>query len=119
MKRFFRRVKRVIDFLPLIWKGDDYDYYYSIELFRYQLERTADYIEERGHLTNADDVVKEIRTATTLLENVYDEKYIEEITSYTNENDTWVELQRALKKQDKAERIVWKFIGHNIRHWWD
>ena len=112
MRRFFRRVRRVIDFLPIIWKGEDWDYAYSVELFRYQLERTADYIEKRGHLANADEVVKEIRTATTLLENVYEEKYIEEA-------DTWIEMHEAVEKQDKAERIVWKFIGHNIRKWWD
>ena len=117
MKRFFRRVRRVIDFLPIIWKGEDYDYYYSIQLFQYQLERTADYIEERGHLANADDVVKEIRTATTLLEDVYEEKYLEEI--FDKNASAWVNIHKGLQKQDKAERIVWKFIGHNIRKWWD
>ena len=35
MKRFVKRIKRVIDFLPMIWKGEDWDYYYSIELFQY------------------------------------------------------------------------------------
>jgi len=119
MKRFFRRVRRVIDFLPIIWKGEDYDYYYSLQLFKYQLERTADYIEKRDFIESAKDVASEIRTATTLLENVYEEKYIDEITAYSNENDTWVELNEALEKQDKAERIVWKFIAHNIRKWWD
>lgn len=117
MKRFFRRVRRVIDFLPIICKGEDYDYYYSIELFRYQLERTANYIEERGHLANADDVVKEIRIATTLLEDVYEEKYLEEI--FDKNASAWVNIHKGLEKQDKAERILWKFIGHNIRKWWD
>ena len=118
MRRFFRRVRRVVDFLPIIWKGEDWDYAYSVELFRYQLERTADYIEKRGHLANADDVVKEIRTATTLLENVYEEKYIEEMPDGTDK-DSWIKVHEILEKQDKAERIVWKFIAHNIRKWWD
>ena len=42
VKRFFRKLKRVWDFIPIIWKGDDYDYQYSIDLFKYQLDRTAD-----------------------------------------------------------------------------
>ena len=109
MKRFFRRVRRVIDFLPIIWEGEDYDYCYSIELFKYQLNRTADYIEERNFIESAKDVASEIRTATTLLENVYEEKYIQQ------EPD----LEEGFLKHIKAERIVWKFIGHNIKKWWD
>ena len=109
MKRFFKKIKRVIDFFPIIWRGEDYDYAYAVQLFSYQLNRTADYIEERDFIVDAKDVANEIRTATTLLENVYEEKYIEQ------EPD----LEEGFLKQDKAERIVWKFIGHNIRKWWD
>ena len=35
IKQFFRRLKRTIDFLPIIWKGFDFDYRYAIELFQY------------------------------------------------------------------------------------
>ena len=30
---------------------------------------------------------------------------------------TLVKLSR--EKQKKAEKLLWEFIGHNIRHWWD
>ena len=64
VKRFFRKLKRVWDFIPIIWKGDDYDYQYSIDLFKYQLDRTADYIQDRGLISDADNVASRIRTAT-------------------------------------------------------
>ena len=114
MKRFFRRVKRVIDFLPIIWKGEDYDYYYSIQLFQYQLERTADYIEERGMIVDAPHVVSRMRTAAKLIDRVYNDYYLQQIDWDDKEG-----LSRALEQDAKAERILWKFIGHNIRHWWD
>jgi len=114
MKRLFRRVRRVIDFLPNIWKGEDYDYYYSLQLFKYQLERTADYIEERGMIVDAPHVASRLRTAAKLMDRVYNDYYI-----VTVDWDDEEGLDKALKQDAKAERILWKFIAHNIRHWWD
>ena len=45
IKRFIYRVKRVIEFIPVIWKGNDWDYGSAIDVFQYQLTRTADYLE--------------------------------------------------------------------------
>ena len=76
VKRFFRRVKRVIDFLPMIWKGFDFDYRYGIELFQYQLKRTADFMEsDRAMTMDAKIRAKRIRTAVELLQKVYDGEY--------------------------------------------
>ena len=111
---FFRRLKRVWDFLPIIWKGYDFDYWYSIELFRYQLERTANQIEKSDIIVDAPHVVSRIRTAVRLIDIVYKEKYLDDIDWDNDE-----ELKNALDKTDKAERILWKFIEHNIRQWWD
>jgi len=43
VRRFFRRSKRFLELAPVIWKGEDYDSGYAIELFRTQLNRTADF----------------------------------------------------------------------------
>ena len=39
IRRKYQQIKRVIDFLPIIWNGFDFDYTYSIQLFKKQLER--------------------------------------------------------------------------------
>ena len=77
-KRKWRQINRVIDYLPIIWKGYDWDYKYAVELFQHQLKRTADEIELRGHGENVDNTVNRIRTAVELLEKVYDEDYLYE-----------------------------------------
>ena len=28
-------------------------------------------------------------------------------------------VEKSRKKQKKAEKLLWEFIGHNIKHWWD
>ena len=162
VKRFFRRVKRVIDFLPMIWKGVDFDYRYGIELFQYQLKRTADFMEsDRAMTMDAKIRAKRIRTAVELLQKVYDEEYgceyqdklkqiygekvldwdfieLDDKSDYDGEllyelkweyekwdnaeevKETKQKLYKeSQEKQKRAEELVWKFISHNIRGWWD
>ena len=162
VKRFFRRVKRVIDFLPMIWKGFDFDYRYAIELFQHQLKRTADFMEsDRAMTMDAKIRAKRIRTAVELLQKVYDKEYgceyqdklkeiygekvldwefveLDEKSDYDGEplyelkweyekwdnaeevKETKQKLYKeSQEKQKRAEELVWKFISHNIRGWWD
>ena len=75
-KRKYRQIQRVIDFLPLIWKGYDFDYQYSIDLFKKQLERTANHLESnRAYGMGAKNRASRIRTAIRLMEKVYEEDY--------------------------------------------
>ena len=67
-KRKYRQIKRVIDFLPMIWKGYDFDYSYAINLFRHQLIRTEKYMSSPDTITvNANKRAKRIKTAIELL----------------------------------------------------
>ena len=162
IKQLIRRLKRTIDFIPMIWKGYDFDYRYSIDLFQYQLKRTADFMEsDRAMTMNANIRAKRIRTAVELLQKVYDEEYgceyqdklkqiygekvldwefveLDEKSDYDGEplyelkweyekwenadevKETKQKLyQESQEKQKRAEELVWKFISHNIRGWWD
>ena len=75
-KRKYRQIQRVIDFLPIIWKGFDFDYRYSIEVFRKQLERQAKHLESDLALTvEAKNSASRIRTAIRLMDKVYDDEY--------------------------------------------
>lgn len=166
IKRTYRKIKRVIDFLPILWNGYDFDYHYAIELFQHQLKRTADYMEsDRAMALDADRRAKKIRTAVELLEKVYDDSYAceyqqrvtekygedaldwyfeptgkvidnpfgkkdEELYLMKWEYEKWdnadeikkfkdEEFRKSQQKQKRAEELVWKFIGHHIRGWWD
>ena len=111
---FFRRLKRVWDFLPIIWKGYDFDYAHAVELFKYQLERTADLLEsDKAYTVNSNIHAQKIRTAVRLMDKVYDEEYMEDFY------DKKISIEEAIKKQQRAHQLLWKFIEHNIQHWWD
>ena len=76
IKRLVYRVKRVIKFIPVIWKGYDFDYNSSIDIFKYQLTRTAEYLEsDKAKTLDAKMNAAKIWTAVELMEKVYDEDY--------------------------------------------
>jgi len=156
-KRKYQQVERVIDFIPIIWKGFDFDYMYSLELFKKQLERQAKLFESgKSYSSRATQNASRIRTAIQLMDKVYNEEYetewVDEIhKKYGNDALDWEweetkensevfyhrykyenwdnadEIKKvkyelvgkARKKQKRAEKLLWEFIGHNIKHWWD
>lgn len=76
LKRKWNQIKRVFDFLPIIWKSYDWDYHYSIDIFKKQLERQADFLEsDKSHTIDAKRIASRIRTAIELMEKVYNDDY--------------------------------------------
>ena len=106
IKRLIYRVKRVIEFIPVIWKGYDFDYHSSIELFKYQLKRTAEYLEsDKAKTLEAKTNATKIWTAVELMEKVYDEDYAVEYfdiirKKYGKSNFSFVETGEFDKKGD-------------------
>ena len=119
VKRKIQQIKRVIDFLPLIWSGFDFDFRYSLDLFKKQLERTASFLEsDKAYTLSAKTNAQKIRTALRLMDIVYDEKYVDEFLDSYDGNDR-EGFKRVIEKQNRAHKLLWDFIEHNIQRWWD
>jgi len=75
-KRKYRQVQRVVDYLPIIWKGYDFDYSYSVDLFKKSLERQAKLFEsEAQNSDRSKQNASRIRTAIRLMDKVYNDEY--------------------------------------------
>jgi len=163
-KYFFSRkryqFKQLRKYVPMIWKGYDFDYRYATDLFSAKLEDIAEQMEGYNAMcVESSHNATRIRTALRLMKKVYDEDYaceyqdkMEELygtellehkfidtgegngNSFLKQNYELTEtperiaeidaMQTALLnesrlKQEKAHRLLWTFIEHNIRHWWD
>jgi hypothetical protein len=95
-KRKYGQVKRVIDFLPMIWNGFEFDYSYSVQLFRKSLERQAQFFEsDKSYSDRSKQNAARIRTAIRLMDKVYDDEY-------------------GCEYQDKLEQLY----GDNVLDFW-
>ena len=110
VKRKIRQIQRIIDFFPIIWKGFDFDFSYSVELFRKQLERQAKFLEsDRAMTLSAKTNAQKIRTAIRLMDKVYEDEYS---TEYMNTIDklygtTHYDFEE-LEERDKNGEFVYK-----------
>ena len=121
-KRKYHQIQRVIEFLPIIWKGYDFDYMYSVELFKKSLERQAKLFEsEELNPDRSKQNSSRIRTAIHLMDKVYNEDYgaewidiLEKIYGSdvldfwfedTGEGDGSTFLRREYEKWDNSKEI--------------
>ena len=75
-KRKYRQIKNVIKWLPVIWKQYDFDYHYSLEVFKFQLLKQADFMEsDKSYGVNSYIDAQKIRMVVRLMEKVYNEDY--------------------------------------------
>lgn len=158
IKSFFKKLKRFIQFAPHIWRGYDWDYQYAIDLFAYQLERTAKALEDdNAYGMNSSHNAARIRLALKLMDIVYHERYVDQVwdemeAEFGSCKTTWESVpnsdnsiftgfkwERAIDDADnqrigqllsdkmseahlktqKAHKLLWRVVEHNIQKWWD
>lgn len=149
----FRNLRR---WLPLVWNKYDFDYSYSIDMFKRALLDQAEFMEsDRAVGVPSKDDAKRIRTVVRLMEKVYDDSYSMEYQDKLKElygddvldfnlepsefknavqlvwnyekkpNAEEIDkmhhklLKESVDKQERAEKLLWKLVAHNIRSWWD
>lgn len=83
MKNILKNIKRLIRYIPVIWKSRDYDYVYAIELFRMKLEDIAAFLDsDKAYGMDAKKRAERIRFVTDVMKKVYNEEYL---MSYADE----------------------------------
>lgn len=136
MIRFFKRIKKTIQWLPVIWKQEDWDHYYILELLKYKLERMVKLWEKNKHYVGYENDVKWMKTCIRLIDKIDEdytiEMYDEEVQinkklyyakypliykKYKNKKSAWVYIGE--ENQDRAHELLFKIIGRFIQHWWE
>ena len=158
IRSFFKKIKRIIKWIPTLWNMYDFDYQYAINVFKLQLSSLADLMEsDKAFAVDSKLRAGKIRTAIRLMDKVYSEEYsmeyMDEIQKiygkssmdfikkdgdndlytltttyekdYSEEEIKKIEEHRrelmlkSREKQNRAHKLLWDFIEHNIQSWWD
>lgn len=78
IRRFLRKIRRIFEYLPVIWKNEDFDHHYIFTLLKYKLERTKKSFKESKIYDHSINIQK-IETAIRLLDIVIEEQYVYDI----------------------------------------
>lgn len=73
IESFFNRVKNLWRWLPVIWKDQDYDDHFIVEILIKKLEHTRDFfLSDKTHIAQAEKVAAEIQEAINRLHQTRD-----------------------------------------------
>jgi len=54
VKKFFQKIKRVFQFIPIAWNDEDWDYDYLLELIKFKCEKMRSYFRKSNILCEKD-----------------------------------------------------------------
>jgi len=139
------RVKRFIDYAPLIWMDEDYDWSAILRMLQYKIKRNRLHIDDHKFFDGYKDRVEEMLEAERVIERILKEDwmssaqdaYFEKYPISWQDGPEEDEMQlrpsssgkqrsewRAIRKKViKLEKTDWDRLGHlivnNLRGWWD
>ena len=114
IRQFFIGVRNIIKWIPVLYKDRDWDFYFIYNILQKKLEFTEEAMRNSS-LYDGKLYANKIKTAIRLIEVVRDEKYFDEMLM----NDDWEDLKKAMAKQDKAKKLLFNYLHHNIEKWWN
>lgn len=132
IKHFFGRIRNIIKWLPVIWKTYDWDYCYSIDVFKFHLKQIQKSLEDDASHEGDKHHASRIKTIIELMDRVYEEYYLFEVLNeYEYQygkievdalSSNWIIFSeycdRARQRQRRAHKLLWELVEHNIQGWW-
>jgi len=141
MRRFYYKIKRIIEWLPVLWRTEDYDHAYATEIWAYSLERLRDQMLA-GYGVITKTKLRKINTAINLLKRIsrdheYTDKHFDDLVKQygrltvkclDDDHKPWpkegynklrdlYKLEEKLFKQDVG--LLAKILERHLRGWWD
>jgi len=88
INKFFKKIKKLFDYIPIIWNDEDWDYFYFLNLMEFKMNRMEDYFRNHGMSTDNIEVADQIKLSKDIINKIKDDKYFDEVFSdYYNKWD--------------------------------
>lgn len=117
IRRIIRRTKNLLRWLPIIWKDEHWDRYFIFEILKHKLIMMSEYIRKNDNHTMAKFDADRMMLCVRILEKVQNEYYLIEFIG--DEEITREQIEKGIKKHNKAKRILFKLLENYIERWWD
>jgi hypothetical protein len=91
MKQFFKRIKNLIRWFPIIWKDQDWDDWYIFEILKFKLKNQAEYIGYHDRHRSAKRDAEIMMLCVRLIDKIQNEYYAEECMDYHESDYNWIE----------------------------
>ncbi len=77
MKAFFRKIKNLWEWLPVIWNDAHWDYVFIERILSHKLKKVKEYHQKYGDGIDNDEIVKDLEEITQILDNRIEDTYFQ------------------------------------------
>ena len=105
IKRFFRKIKNIIRWFPIIWKDEDWDDNYIFEILKFKLKNQSKYIESKNRHTTAKRDAEIMMLCTRLIDRIQNDYYIIEHLDYQETEFKFIPIEGEDLSEMKIEHI--------------
>ena len=117
IRKFFKSVKNLIRWAPIIWNDQDWDYSYIYNILKHKLIFMAEHMYNNGYHECSKQDGDRMILCVMLIDKIQNEDYMNELIN--NDNLTLEDIQKAENKHNKAKKLLFKILEQNIERWWD
>lgn len=134
IREFFRSIKNLINWFPIIWKDRQWDSTYIEDVILKKLVLMKSYHEKRQTFVGWRNEVKWITICISLLERLKNNVYWQDeydgkepsINGLSPRSKEYLILYRERNKgyygdfwEEKTRRLFWKIFIWRYKYWWD
>ena len=114
IRMFFRKVKNLLRWFPIIWKDEDWDDHYIFEILKFKLKNQAKYIGDKDRHTLAKRDAEIMMLCVSLIDKVQEEYYNTEHLDYEESNFNFIPISHTTFNTSNAIIVV---IPKTIHFW--
>jgi hypothetical protein len=118
IKHFFKRVRNLYRWLPIIWKDQDWDYWHTFEILKTKLKFQSEHFRKYGYHVSSERDAERMELCIRLIDKVQNEYYLDE-QLMKKDPVTDKDIKDAIRRHDKAKKLLFSILENNIESWWD
>jgi hypothetical protein len=116
VRTWYKRLKNIIRWIPVLWKDKDWDYWHTFEILKIKLKFQSEHFRKHGYHESSERDAEQMELCIRLIDKVQNEYYLDKAFQ---QNLTDEAIISAVNKHDKAKRILFKLLEQNIEKWWN
>ena len=105
IRMFFRKVKNMIRWFPVIWKDEDWDSHFIFEIIKFKLKNQAKYIGDKDRHTRAKRDAEIMNICVRLIDKVQTEYYNAEYLDYEESKFNFIPIEGTTSSKLEIEYI--------------
>jgi hypothetical protein len=116
VRTWYKRIKNIIRWVPILWKDRDWDYWHTFEILKTKLKFQSKHFRKHGYHESSERDAEQMELCIRLIDKVQNEYYLDEVLRQDFTDEVMI---NAINKHDKAKRILFKLLEQNIEKWWN